>query len=113
MIQKNILKEIIISQRESLEKLDLGTSREKKVEIMDSFALIITGIRRCGKSTLMHQMMKKEKKTYYLNLEDPRLDGFVVSDFNKMEIAMEEIYGKDGIYFLDEIQNIEKWERSE
>lgn len=113
MITKEVLKEVILSQRQSLDMLDLGISREKEreIKIESSFALLITGIRRCGKSTFLHQMLKKQKKGYYLNLEDPRLDGFELSDFNKIESLMNEIYGPGGIYFFDEIQNIEKWER--
>jgi len=113
MITKETLKEVIVSQRDSLEKLELGTSRENEseVKIEDSFALIITGVRRCGKSTFLNQLLKKQKKGYYLNLEDPRLNNFELSDFNKVEIIMKDIYGENGVYFFDEIQNIEKWEK--
>ena len=111
MIQKDTLKEIIISQREALSRLDFGTPREQKAKIEDSFALLITGVRRSGKSTFLHQLLGKHKKGYYLNLEDPRLDGFELSDFNKVEVIMREVYGAGGIYFFDEIQNIERWEK--
>jgi len=113
MIASNVLKEVILSQKENLNRLELGIKREKNtdIKIEDSFALIITGIRRCGKSTFLHQMLKKEKRAYYLNLEDPRLEGFELADFNRVEVLMNEIFGKDGVYFLDEIQNIEKWEK--
>jgi predicted AAA+ superfamily ATPase len=113
MITKEILQEVIVAQREALNKLDLGILREKEkaIKITDSFALLITGIRRCGKSTFLHQILKKQAKSYYLNLEDPRLEGFDLSDFNKVEDLMNELYGKGGIYFFDEIQNIEQWEK--
>ena len=96
-----------------MNRLELGTPREKEreVKIEDSFALIITGVRRCGKSTFLNQILRKEKNGYYLNLEDPRLDGFEISDFNKAEEIMKELYGEGGIYFFDEIQNISKWEK--
>ena len=113
MLTKEVLKEVIISQREILHFLDEGTVRDKESEIKieDSFALIITGVRRCGKSTFLNQILKKQKKGYYLNLEDPRLEGFDLSDFNKIEIIMKELYDETGIYFFDEIQNVEKWEK--
>ena len=111
MINKEAIKEIILSQKESLSKLGTGITREKELDILESFALIITGVRRCGKSTFLNQLMKKQKKVYYLNLEDPRLEGFELSDFNRAETAFNEIYGSDGIYFFDEIQNIPKWEK--
>ena len=113
MISKEILAEVILSQKDTIEKLDPGTSREKEKELKidESFALVITGVRRCGKSTLLNHLLLKQKKGYYLNLEDPRLDNFELADFNKVEVLMKEIYGKNGIYFFDEIQNISKWEK--
>lgn len=113
MISKEVLKSVVTSQREALDKLEKGILREKinEIKIEDSFALIITGVRRCGKSTLLNQIIQKYKKGYYLNLEDPRLEGFDLNDFNKIEEIMKEIYGEKGIYFFDEIQNIAKWEK--
>ena len=113
MIMREILQEVILAQRGSLDKLELGILREKikDIKIRDSFALLITGIRRCGKSTFLHQILKKQEKGYYLNLEDPRLEDFELSDFNKVEQIMRALYGEGGVYFFDEIQNIDKWER--
>ncbi len=111
MLAKEILKEVIISQRDYLDNAEVGTLREKEVVIGDSFALLITGIRRCGKSTFLNQLLKTQKRGYYLNLEDPRLEGFELSDFNKVELIMNEVYGGGGVYFFDEIQNIDKWEK--
>ena len=113
MITKETLKEVIILQRNFLDTIEQGTARErwKSIKLEDSFALIITGIRRSGKSTFLNQILRKQKKGYYLNFEDPRLEGFEFSDFNKIETVMKEIYGEGGIYFFDEIQNIEKWEK--
>ena len=113
MITKEIIKEVITSQRAFLDKQEKGILREKEeeIQIQDSFALIITGIRRCGKSTFLNQIVQKQKKGYYLNLEDPRLEGFELSDFTKTEIIMKELYGEGGVYFFDEIQNVEKWEK--
>ena len=113
MISKEILKDVIVSQRSFLDSSEQGTLREKskEIKIEDSFALIITGVRRCGKSTFLNQLLKRQKKGYYLNLEDPRLGGFDLSDFNKVEVIMKEVYGDGGVYFFDEIQIIPGWER--
>ena len=113
MITQETLHEVIRLQREFLDKEELGTPRKKEEDITigDSFAFIITGIRRCGKSTFLNQLLKKQKKGYYLNLEDPRLEGFELPDFNKVEKLMKELYGEGGTYFFDEIQNIPKWEK--
>ena len=113
MIQKDIIKDVMIRQRKFMDGLDLGTPREKRdeIKIEESFALIITGIRRCGKSTLLNQLLKRQKTGYYLNLEDPRLEGFDLSDFNRAESIIKEIYGGGGVYFFDEIQNVAGWEK--
>jgi len=113
MITKENLKQIIISQKEGIMKADNGITRDKlkEIKLIDSFAIIISGIRRCGKSTISRQILKNEKNFYYLNLEDPRLDGFELSDFNKADEIFLELYGSGGIYFFDEIQTIDKWEK--
>jgi len=113
MITRETLKEVIASQREALDKTGQGTPREegREVKIEDSFALVITGVRRCGKSTFLNQILKKQGKGYYLNLEDPRIDSFDLSDFSKAESIMKELYGDGGVYFFDEIQNVPKWEK--
>ena len=93
MITRETLKEVITTQKESLDKTEYGTPREKgrEAKMEDSFALVITGVRRCGKSTFLNQILRKQKKCYYLNLEDPRIDSFDLSDFSKAESVMKEL----------------------
>lgn len=69
---------------------------------------VITGIRRCGKSTLMRQIMKQHyAESSFFNFEDARIFGFSVSDFQKLA----EVMPVDAdAYFFDEIQNVESWE---
>lgn len=69
---------------------------------------VISGVRRCGKSTLMKQIINSNySKTAYFNFEDARVHGFEVGDFPKLD----EVIGR-GIdaYFFDEIQNVPSWE---
>ncbi|MFH0755487.1 MAG: ATP-binding protein [bacterium] len=74
--------------------------------------LIISGIRRTGKSTLLCQIMNLlNKNWYYFNFEDERLINFEVSDFNQLYEIFIELYGEKKIFFFDEIQNIIGWER--
>ncbi|WP_366520220.1 AAA family ATPase [uncultured Dysgonomonas sp.] len=49
------------SQRDSFLKRDPGFVRDAlvNVPVADSFATIITGIRRCGKSTLLLQLLRR------------------------------------------------------
>lgn len=69
---------------------------------------VISGIRRCGKSTLMKQIIRNNTdKTAYFNFEDARVYGFEVRDFSKLD----EIMGTGiGTYFFDEIQNVPSFE---
>src|SRR3989344_448365 len=105
---KDELKEIVKSQRESILTRDRGIRREKQINLSAGFCAVISGIRRCGKSTLLLQLMPQH--FYYLNLEDARLASFELQDFLKLEEVFQELYGK-GIFFFDEIQNIPQWER--
>ena len=113
MIDRNILQEVIKDQRKRILNKDKGILREalNNLNLRQGSALIISGIRRCGKSTLLKQLLDKNKNFYYLNLEDPRLNGFELSDFNKVNEIFESMYGTEGIYFFDEIQNVPSWER--
>ena len=109
MISKDMLKDVILAQQKDL-KLPLGINREKQLKPLKKFALIITGLRRSGKSTLLRQHLTKKKPTYYLHFEDLRLSSFETKDFTKLDIVFEESLGKKGVYFLDEVQNIAGWE---
>ncbi len=112
MLTRETIREVILAQRRFLDETDLGIVRTKEgFSIQEAFALIITGVRRCGKSTFMNQLLRGEKKGGYLNLEDPRLEGFEFSDFTKVDEIMKELYGEKAPLFFDEIQNIEKWEK--
>lgn len=87
-------------------------------ELRDSLCLVIQGVRRCGKSTLSRQLVKRYQldpaHCAFLNFEDPRLsqvldasllDELVVR-FRARYPDVERLY-----FFLDEIQNVEDWQR--
>ncbi|MBN2863154.1 MAG: ATP-binding protein [Bacteroidales bacterium] len=110
MIPKLILEQVIDSQKERLNQLDTGLQRKvPDYTLFKAHALIISGIRRCGKSTLLQQINKTfTENTLFVNFEDPRLAGFDPNDFNRLK----EIILSRGIniLFFDEIQIVEKWE---
>jgi uncharacterized protein len=69
---------------------------------------IITGVRRCGKSSLLRQIKGLHyQNAAYLNFEDARIFGFEQTDFGKLDDILK---GKHDAYFFDEIQNIPSWE---
>ena len=47
----------------------------------------------------------------YLNFEDDRLDGFTAADFNLILECHAELSDKRPMLFLDEIQNIDGWQK--
>lgn len=110
MLSKLIIEQVIESQKERLSQAVPGLPRHiNNFARVTSHALIVSGIRRCGKSTLLQQINNTfTTPTIYLNFEDPRLAGFDLSDFNRLhDIAVKE---NISIYFFDEVQNITNWE---
>lgn len=112
MIRQEEISLVIDSQREVFLKQDSGFSRDalSQIPIVNSFATIITGIRRCGKSTLLLQLLRRDyQNAIYLNFDDIRLSGFETADFTRLhkEIERREIR----VLFFDEVQVIENWEK--
>jgi predicted AAA+ superfamily ATPase len=74
--------------------------------------IIIAGIRRCGKSTLLQKIRHEgHEQSYYLNFEDDRLINFDVTDFQLLLEVFIELFGSQKTIYFDEIQNIPEWER--
>ncbi len=114
MILKTVLQEVIESQNLHFEKQQTGIERNKirTFKKTESHVSIISGIRRCGKSTLMRQIIatKPQQPKIFINFEDSRFSAFDVDDFAKLKSILEENY-PDAEYYFDEIQNINEWER--
>ncbi len=117
MLSEDEIKEILIRQRETILKKNYGVERtilkevESKVKL--PHVVVLTGLRRSGKSTLLRQLMKKhyhEEDFYYINFEDERLFNFPASEFNKLYETLVSLYGKKKTFFLDEIQNVTNFE---
>ena len=78
---------------------------------------VITGIRRCGKSVILTQIIDelikngvKEEQIIYLNLESKQYD-LIKNDKDLYNYIKNQMNKKIKYYiFIDEIQNIEKWE---
>ena len=112
MILRDALKEVVTSQKEEIAASETGVPREKLSSLATNLphALIISGIRRCGKSTLLRQFMQTIENFHYMNFEDTRLVEFDVSDFEKLDEIFMEVNGPVDTYFLDGIQNVKDWE---
>ena len=79
---------------------------------------VITGVRRCGKSTLLLQFKDyllesniSQDDIIYMNFESS--DWYEITDYKKLTQYIKSKYDNKKLYILlDEIQNVEKWEKS-
>lgn len=102
----------IDQQRERLQSQETGLTRHLLASVplnLSSHALIISGIRRCGKSTLIRQMIARSKEDYlFVNFDTPRLYNFEAADFELLDLVIKES-GAQKLFF-DEIQVVNGWE---
>lgn len=112
MIQQEELEYIVEAQRALFMRKDSGQEREKLADIacLESFASIITGIRRCGKSTVMMQLLQqRDEGALYIDFSDLRLGGFSKDDFLRLFRIIQQ--GKERLLFFDELQMVAGWEQ--
>jgi predicted AAA+ superfamily ATPase len=112
MLRQEEIALVVDSQRVTFLRQDVGFTRDALAEIptADSFATIITGIRRCGKSTLLLQLLNKDlENALFLNFDDIRLSGFETADLARLHREVEKREVK--VLYFDEIQIIEGWEK--
>lgn len=114
MYMKDLLKQIILEQQEILHAQNKRYVQRYIADewLQTSEILIISGIRRCGKSVLMQQIRDRlVEKDFFFNFDDERLANFKLDDFQKLQECFVELFGEQHTYYFDEIQNIEGWER--
>jgi uncharacterized protein len=121
-----MFEKIIVEQNQHWEnkKENIGILREKRDDILryinDKYIIVITGVRRCGKSFLLRQIKdhllknKNNKNILYLNLENPYFDEFRNNVVNLETIyddylSLTEAKGKKFIFF-DEVQFFKNWQ---
>ena len=74
--------------------------------------LVISDIRRCGKSVLLQQIRSRQtEQDFYLNFDDERLVNFTVNDFQTLYEAFIELFGEQKIFYFNEIHSVIGWER--
>ncbi|HIP51360.1 MAG TPA: ATP-binding protein [Campylobacterales bacterium] len=126
MLTKNQLFEILSDWNYWNKPFPQTFARERYEEKLTHFShsdevIVIKGIRRCGKSTLLINEMKRlvqngieVERLLFVNFEDARLIGHLGVELLSLvkDVYMEFVNpkGKPFIFF-DEVQNIEHWEK--
>ncbi|MCF8219565.1 MAG: ATP-binding protein [Bacteroidales bacterium] len=115
-VNKERLKEIMLDQREMFNNQTHLISRDIDLKnyISTGLVVIISGVRRCGKSSLLYlvkEKMKLSQASYcYFNFDDERVppDKSVFTEILNLHLEM---YGQEPVLFFDEVQNIPGWEK--
>ncbi|MDR1653851.1 MAG: ATP-binding protein [Prevotellaceae bacterium] len=110
-MKSSVIETITSEQAAFLLTADSGLEREdlRSLPDLSAYVLIISGIRRCGKSTLLKQFLtSKHKNAFFFNFEDIRLYDFSIEDFQILDKIINDS-GKRTLFF-DEIQVVKGWE---
>lgn len=116
-MDKDIVKNIIIDKQESIPYHALT---HRNIPFGSKVSYVLVGLRRAGKSYLLYQdiqalIAKKEataEEILYINFEDERLSDIKAEELGIILDAYFELYPEKRPYiYLDEIQNVEGWEK--
>jgi len=100
---------MLIEQQQAFWRRETGLERDGLAQVEKAsavpHAVIISGLRRVGKSTLLAQLAHRlgEDRFYYLNFEDDRFLGFQADDATFLYQHLVELYGERRIFIVDEI----------
>jgi uncharacterized protein len=113
---KDQVRAMLLEQYAVFWEHDTGIQRNKLEDVAQAVniphAVIISGLRRVGKSTLLSQMAHTLGRDafFYVNFEDDRFLGFQAEDADDLYQMLVEIFGNRKIFILDEVQNVPGWE---
>ena len=112
MILRNTLIEVLRDQRPPVPVgPEIARSVTRRLPTGNTqHALVLTGVRRCGKSVLQAQLLRTHPGALYVNVEDTRLYGMGPEDFPALQEVIQELVGQQAV-FLDEIQELPEWQR--
>ena len=111
-----VLKQIILDQKEGFNRERELIDREIDLTpfLKTRQVVVITGVRRCGKSSLLYLIKEKLKLNdadyCYLNFDDERI-AKETAVLDLIYLLHIELYKTEPIFFFDEIQNIPNWEK--
>ena len=115
MIEKETIKEILLENRKEIESQQVV---HRNIEKEDFANYVLIGVRRAGKSFMLYQQIQDNLKKgitwdsmLYINFEDERLIGMTAQELNLILVVHGMMSAQRPILFLDEIQNIEGWDK--
>lgn len=115
MLNKDLIREIIIENQRFTSSI---TFFERDYSFEQELNYVLVGLRRSGKSYLMYQQIRhlidnghSQDEILYFNFEDDRLGELDVSDLDVIKATYEEMFDTKPIFFLDEIQIVDGWEK--
>ena len=116
-MEKRIIKAIIAERQQEISKIQLV---ERPIYFEEQANYVLVGIRRAGKSYQMYQdiqnLVRLGKVTFedclYVNFEDERISSIEASELGLLLECYAEMYdNRKPLVYLDEIQNIDGWEK--
>ncbi len=117
-MKKEIFKRLIVDNQErTFAEIVL---RDIQIPIDTRKIVTLKGVRRCGKTSILYQTIKKLRETVdktnlvYINFEDDRIFPVQLPDCNELLEAYYEMFPtkkpEKVYFFFDEIQIVENWE---
>ena len=114
-VSKEVIKQCLISKQREVDEAEIVP---RPVSFEENGNYVIVGVRHAGKSYLLYQRVRQLQaagkgwdEILFVNFEDERLAEFQTDDFNSLLEAHLELYGKKPVVFLDEVQNIDHWDK--
>lgn len=112
---KDLIKILISEYQDFVSGINL-TKRD--IVFLPNQNYVLVGLRHAGKSYLMYQRIQDliaqghaVEEILYFNFEDDRIDSLALSDLELIKTCYEEMYDYRPLLFLDEIQNVNGWEK--
>jgi predicted AAA+ superfamily ATPase len=114
-MNKELIKELIIENQRFIGNVELI---KRDYEVFDNQNCVFVGLRRAGKSYLLYQQIQNlllgghsQEEILYFNFEDDRIDSLSLPDLDLLKRTYEEMFDRKPVFFLDEIQIIDHWEK--
>ena len=106
-MNEQIIKRVLADQveelkiRKNIKLVERDVFSYAKKFLDEKIIKVITGVRRCGKSTFCHQLL--EGQNYgYLNFDDERLMGLEANDLDQILENILVVYPKAQYFLFDE-----------